>query len=86
VSNRRRVKVTELLMGPLVALQVAVHALRQREDGQTKTEYAILFAFVGIGIIVALFFLRNASRALPGDAASSVSNGPSPLSVDNRHA
>jgi Flp pilus assembly pilin Flp len=67
---------TYLLMSPFVALQVAVHALAEREDGQTKTEYAILFAFVGIPIIVALYFLSNTLSSdcgLCDDAASSVS-------------
>ncbi len=38
--------------------------LREREDGQTTTEYAILLGFLAIAIIVALFFLRNVLRGL----------------------
>ena len=56
--------------------QVAIAALRERDDGQTKTEYAIVFGLCGIGIIVALYFLRGGSRTLFSDAASSVSNAP----------
>ena len=66
----------DVLMRPLVALQVAVHELKQREDGQTTTEYAILLGFLAIAIIVALYFLRNVLRDLFSDAASSVSNAP----------
>jgi Flp pilus assembly pilin Flp len=67
---------TEILMRPLVRLQVAVAELRDREDGQTTTEYAILLGFLAIAIIIALFFLRNEIRELFSDAASSVSQAP----------
>ena len=67
----------DFALRPLVALQVAVHELKEREDGQTTTEYAILLGFLAIAIIVALFFLRNVLRGLFSSAASSVSNAPS---------
>ena len=51
-----------------------MHELREREDGQTTTEYAILLGFLAIAIIIALFFLRNVLRDLFSDAASSVSD------------
>ena len=66
----------DVLLRPFVALQVAAHELREREDGQTTTEYAILLGFLAIAIIVALFFLRNILRDLFSDAASSVSGAP----------
>ena len=69
---------TDILMRPLVRLQVKLAELREREDGQTTTEYAILLGFLAIAIIVALFFLRNVLRDLFSDAASSVSNAPGP--------
>ena len=56
-----------------------MHDLREREDGQTTTEYAILLGFLAIAIIVALFFLRDVLRSLFSDAASSVSRAPSRL-------
>ena len=67
---------TDILMRPVIALQIAVHELREREDGQTTTEYAILLGFLAIAIIVALFFLRNVLRGLFSDAASSVFERP----------
>ena len=67
---------TDILMRPVVWLQIAVHDLREREDGQTTTEYAILLGFLAIAIIIALFFLRNVLRALFSNAASSVSGAP----------
>jgi Flp pilus assembly pilin Flp len=66
----------ELLMRPLVRLQIELGELRERESGQTTTEYAILLGFLAIAIIIALFFLRNVLRSLFSNAASSVSNAP----------
>ena len=67
---------SEILLKPIVRLQIAVAELREREDGQTTTEYAILLGFLAIAIIIALFFLRNVLRGLFSSAASSVSNAP----------
>ena len=67
---------SDYLLRPIVATQVAIHRLREREDGQTTTEYAILLGFLAIAIIIALFFLRNVLRSLFSSAASSVSNAP----------
>jgi Flp pilus assembly pilin Flp len=66
----------DILMRPMVAMQVAAQRLREREDGQTTTEYAILLGFLAIAIIIALFFLRNVLRDLFSNAASSVSGAP----------
>ena len=66
----------ELLLRPLVRLQIAAIELREREEGQTTTEYAILLGFLAIAIIIALFFLRDVLRSLFSTAASSVSNSP----------
>ncbi len=66
----------ELLLRPVVRLQIAVSDMRNREEGQTTTEYAILLGFLAIAIIIALFFLRNVLRSLFSSAASSVSSAP----------
>ena len=65
-----------LMMRPLIRLQIAVVELRDRQEGQTTTEYAILLGFLAIAIIIALFFLRNVLRSLFSKAASSVSGAP----------
>ena len=67
---------TDVLLRPFIRLQIAVAELRDREDGQTTTEYAILLGFLAIAIIIALFFLRGVLRQLFSDAASSVSGAP----------
>jgi Flp pilus assembly pilin Flp len=66
----------DLLLRPLVRAQIAFTELKEREDGQTTTEYAILLGFLAIAIIVALFFLRGVLRSLFSAAASSVSGAP----------
>jgi Flp pilus assembly pilin Flp len=66
----------ELLLRPLVRAQIAITELKEREDGQTTTEYAILLGFLAIAIIIALFFLRGVLRSLFSAAASSVSGAP----------
>ena len=67
---------TDILMRPVVRLQLKLAELREREDGQTTTEYAILLGFLAIAIIVALFFLRDVLRELFSDAANSVQDAP----------
>jgi Flp pilus assembly pilin Flp len=64
------------MLRAIVAVQVAAHQLREREEGQTTTEYAILLGFLAVAIIIALFFLRNVIRQLFSNAASSVSGSP----------
>jgi Flp pilus assembly pilin Flp len=67
---------TDILLRPWVRLHVAATELREREDGQTTTEYAILLGFLAIAIIIALFFLRDVLRELFSSAASRVSQSP----------
>jgi Flp pilus assembly pilin Flp len=75
-KGRRDHLMTDILLRPVVRLQIAATELREREDGQTTTEYAILLGFLAIAIIIALFFLRNVLRELFSNAASSVSGAP----------
>ncbi|HXF97680.1 MAG TPA: hypothetical protein VNJ46_03590 [Gaiellaceae bacterium] len=67
---------TDILMRPLVRLQVKLAELRDREDGQTTTEYAILLGFLAVAIILAILFLRDEIRELFSKAGSSVSRAP----------
>ena len=76
---------SDILLRPIIAMQVAVHQLREREDGQTTTEYAILLGFLAIAIIIALFFLqeRPAQPLLRGSpqrlAGTRLSTTPEPI-------
>src|SRR4026207_999088 len=79
--DRRRLHMSDILLRPIIAMQVAVHQLREREEGQTTTECAILLGFLAIAIIIALFFLRNVLRSLFSTAAQSVSRAPHSTAV-----
>jgi Flp pilus assembly pilin Flp len=68
---------TDILMRPLVRLQVALGELRSREDGQTTTEYAILVGFLAIAVIAAIVLLKDEIQDLFEEASSSVDNAPS---------
>ena len=67
---------TEFILRPVVALQVALQDLRHREEGQTTTEYAILLGFLAVAIILAIIFLRDEIRELFSRAGSSVDRAP----------
>jgi Flp pilus assembly pilin Flp len=67
---------SDILLRAAARVQVAVSDLRNREEGQTTTEYAILLGFLAIAIIVAILLLRDEIQELFSDAASSVGNAP----------
>jgi Flp pilus assembly pilin Flp len=67
---------SDILLRAAARMQVAGSDLRNREDGQTTTEYAILLGFLAIAIIVAILLLRDEIQELFSDAASSVGNAP----------
>lgn len=67
---------SDMLLRAAVRVQTAVTDLRNREEGQTTTEYAILLGFLAIAIIVAILLLRDEIRQLFSDAANSVSGAP----------
>ena len=68
---------SDILLRTAVRVQIAVSDLRNREEGQTTTEYAILLGFLAIAIIVAILLLRDSIRGLFSEASSSVDNAPS---------
>jgi Flp pilus assembly pilin Flp len=67
---------SDVLLRVWVRGQNALYDLKDREDGQTTTEYAILLGFLAVAIIIALFFLRNEIRGLFSTAAKSISSAP----------
>ncbi len=67
---------SDILLGAWVRGQLAYYSLRDREEGQTTSEYAILLGFLAVAIIVALFFLRHQIKGLFSKAASSISQAP----------
>ena len=67
-----------LLLRPFVRVQTRIAGLRDREEGQTITEYALIIASIAILLIIAMLFLSGKIDDLFSSTGSSVSN-PGPL-------
>jgi Flp pilus assembly pilin Flp len=65
---------SDILLRAAVRAQSAIYDLRNREDGQTMTEYAIIIAAVAVLLIVALLFLSGKIGELFSDTGGSVTN------------
>ena len=69
---------SDILLRPYVRAQATIAALRDREEGQTITEYALIIASIAILLIIAMLFLAGKIDDLFSNTGSSVSN-PGPL-------
>ena len=58
----------------VVRTQNVVVNAREREDGQTFVEYALLLAGIAILLIVAIIFLKDRIAQLFSDTGSSITN------------
>ena len=47
-----------IVMGLALALQGSLPSI-EREEGQTLAEYALILALIAIGVLTAVFFLRD---------------------------
>ena len=65
---------SDILLRAAIRAQSAITDLRDREDGQTMTEYAIIIAAVAVLLIVALLFLSGRIGDLFSDTGSSISS------------
>ena len=65
---------SDILLRAAVRAQSAMYDLRDRESGQTMTEYAIIIAAVAVLLIVALLFLSGRIGELFSDTGNSVQN------------
>jgi Flp pilus assembly pilin Flp len=65
---------SDILLRPVVWTQVTAANLRDREEGQTMTEYAIIIAAVAVLLILALLFLSGRIRDLFSSTGNSVKN------------
>jgi Flp pilus assembly pilin Flp len=63
---------SDILLRTWVGAQNAIYDLREREDGQTMTEYAIIIAAVAVLLIVALLFLSGRIGSLFSKTGSSI--------------
>ena len=64
----------ELSTRLFVRVQNVIANARQREEGQTFVEYALLLAGIAILLIVAIIFLKDRIAKLFSDTGSSLSN------------
>ena len=69
---------SEILLRPYVRVQTTIAALRDREEGQTITEYALIIASIAILLIIAMLFLAGRIDDLFSNTGTSVAN-PGPL-------
>jgi Flp pilus assembly pilin Flp len=67
-----------MLLRPYIKAQTAITSLREREEGQTITEYALIIASIAILLIVAMLFLAGKVDDLFSSTGTSVEN-PGPL-------
>jgi Flp pilus assembly pilin Flp len=65
---------TDLIISIVVRAQNGVYRLRDEEQAQTLTEYALIIAVVALGVLVALYFLKDQLKAFFTKAGSSVQN------------
>jgi Flp pilus assembly pilin Flp len=70
--------VSETLLRPYIRVQTTIAALRNREEGQTITEYALIIASIAILLIIAMLFLAGKIDDLFSSTGTSVAN-PGPL-------
>ena len=62
-----------------VHLQNTVARLRERQEGQTMAEYALILGLIAIFVMVAVFFLGGKIKELFNSTGSSVENAPNGL-------
>ena len=72
--HRRFLEVSDILLRPYIKAQTAITALREREEGQTITEYALIIASIAILLIVAMLFLAGKINVLFHNTGNSVEN------------
>ncbi len=63
----------------VVYLQNRWAELRDREDGQTMAEYALILGLIAVFVIIMIFFLGGEIRDLFERTGSSVQNAPDGL-------
>jgi Flp pilus assembly pilin Flp len=64
----------------VVHTQTAFGRLRDRQEGQTMAEYALILGLIAIFVILALVFLRDQISDLFERTGSSVQNAPNQTS------
>ena len=66
----------DIMTAAVVKAQNALYRLRDEEEGQTMTEYALIIAVIALAVIVALIFLKDEIKDLFSEAGSELSAQP----------
>ena len=74
----------DLVLKAIVAAQNGIARLRDEEEAQTLTEYALIIAVIAIGVLVALYFLRDQIKNLFSKAGS-LGHGLAPQAATGTH-
>jgi Flp pilus assembly pilin Flp len=70
---------SEMLLRPWIRVQTTIAALRDRDEGQTITEYALIIASIAVLLIIAMLFLAGKVDNLFSKTGTSVETpGPIP--------
>jgi Flp pilus assembly pilin Flp len=62
----------DIITSVVVKAQNMAQRLRDEEEGQTMTEYALIIAVIALAVIVALIFLKDEIKQLFSDAGNSL--------------
>ena len=63
----------------VVYLQNTIYRLKERQEGQTMAEYALILGLIAIFVMIAVFFLGGKIKELFQNTGSSVANAPNGL-------
>ena len=66
--------INTLMLKAIVSAQNGIARLRDEEEAQTLTEYALIIAVIAIGVLIALYFLRDQIRSLFSKAGASLTS------------
>ena len=67
---------SEAFMRLAVGVQTRFAALRDREDGQTMAEYALILAGIAILVLLAVVFLGGEIEELFSETGNSIESAP----------
>lgn len=67
---------TGLITSIIVRAQNGFARLRDEEQAQTLTEYALIIAIIALGVILALYFLKDAIAGLFSKTGSTLNTQP----------
>ncbi len=67
---------SEAMLKLAVSMQTRFAALRDREDGQTMAEYALILAGIAILVLLAVVFLGGEIEGLFEETGNSINSAP----------